>query len=128
MLLLTTHLIRLLIQLLNFDLLRTNVSFQLFDLVVEHEFELLEFLDFLLELADLDVFLLDSLDSGLEHLLLSSDITFDLLLFHHFVLKLILFLLKILSFVRSLKVQCGQFTHEFGQFSFVFQAFVDVLG
>ena len=92
---------------LNLDLLRTNVSFQLFDLVVEHEFELLQFLDFLLELAYLDVFLLDSLDSGLEHLLLSSDITFDLLLFHHFVLELVLLLLKIFSFVRSLKVQCG---------------------
>ena len=107
MLLLTAHLIRLLIQLLNFDLLRADIPFQLLDLVVEHEFELLEFLDFLLELADLNVFLFDSLDPGLEHLLLSSDVTFDLLLFHHFVLKLILLLLKIFSFVRSFKVQCG---------------------
>ena len=107
MLLLTAHLIRLLIQLLNFDFFRADVPFQLFDLVVEHEFELLQFLDLLLELADLNVFFFDSLDPGLEHLLLSSDVTFDLLLFHHFVLKLILLLLKILRLVRSFKVQCG---------------------
>ena len=107
MLLLTAHFIRLLIQLLNFDLLRADVPFQLFDLVVEHKLKLLQFLDLLLELADLNVFFLDSLDPGLEHLLLSSDVTFDLLLFHHFVLKLILLLLKIFSFVRSFKVQCG---------------------
>ena len=127
MLLLTAHLIRLLIQLLNFDLLRADVPFQLLDLVVEHEFKFLELLDLLLELADLNVFFFDSLDPGLEHLFLSSDVTFDLLLFHHFVLKLILLLLKILRLVRSFKVQCSQFTHEFGQFSFVFQSFVDVL-
>lgn len=59
MLLLAAHLVRLLIQLLDDDLFWADVPLQLFDLVIEHELELLQLLNLLLELADLDLFFLN---------------------------------------------------------------------
>ena len=59
MLLLAAHLVRLLIQLLDDDLFWADVPLQLFYLVIEHELELLQLLNLLLELADLDLFFLN---------------------------------------------------------------------
>lgn len=60
MLLLRTHLVRLLIQLLDLYLLWADVTFKLFDLVIEDEFKLFQLLYLLLKLPDLIVLLLDS--------------------------------------------------------------------
>lgn len=59
MLLLAAHLVRLLIQLLDDDLFWADVPLQLFYLVIEHELELLQLLNLLLELADLNLFFLN---------------------------------------------------------------------
>jgi len=57
-LLLRPHLISLLVQLLNLDLSWTNVSFELLDLVIKHEFEFFKLLNFLLEVQNSNLFLL----------------------------------------------------------------------
>lgn len=57
--LLTSHLIGLLVELLDDHFLGTDVSLQLLNLIVKNELEFLQLLNLLLELADLDVLLLD---------------------------------------------------------------------
>ena len=57
MLLLRSHLVSLLVQFLDLDFSGSNVSLQLFDLVVQHEFELFKLLDFLLEVQNPNLFL-----------------------------------------------------------------------
>ena len=56
---LLVHLGSLLIQLLNSCFSRTNLSFQLFDLVVQHKLKLFEFLSFLVKLCDFLFFVCD---------------------------------------------------------------------
>lgn len=56
---LLTHLIRLLIELLNLDFSRPNISLQLLDLVIKYELELFKLLSFLLEIDNSLIFVLD---------------------------------------------------------------------
>ena len=63
-----------LVQLLDLDFLGTDVTFQLLDLVVENEFELFKLLDLLVELLDLDLLLLNRVDSCSVLLLTSMDV------------------------------------------------------
>lgn len=92
-LLLRAHFICLFVELLDLNLLRTDVSFQLFDFVIENELELLQLLDFLLELLNLNILLVDGRDSSPELLLTRVDILLYFLLLHQSVLELILFFL-----------------------------------
>ena len=63
-----------LVQLLDLDFLGTDVAFQLLDLVVEDEFEFFELLDLLVQLLDLDLLLLNRVDSRSVLLLTSMDV------------------------------------------------------
>ena len=73
-LLLRPHFVCLLVQFLDLNFLGANVSLQFFDLVIENELKLLKLLDLLLELLDLDVFLLDCGNTGLVVLLESCNV------------------------------------------------------
>ena len=73
-LLLRPHFVCLLVQFLDLYLLGANVALQFFDLVIENELELLKLLDLLLELLDLDVFLLDRGNTSLVVLLESCNV------------------------------------------------------
>ena len=73
-LLLRPHFVCLLVQLLDLYLLGANVALQFFDLVIENELELLKLLDLLLELLDLDVFLLNRSNTSLVVLLESCNV------------------------------------------------------
>ena len=59
MLELLTHLVGLLVQLLDLDLTGSNVTLELLDLVVKHELELLQLLCFLLQVINSLVFITD---------------------------------------------------------------------
>lgn len=59
MLELLSHLVGLLVELLNFDLSRSDFTFQLLNLVIEDEFEFFKFLSFLLEIIDSLIFVLN---------------------------------------------------------------------
>ena len=93
MLLFRSHLVCLLIKFLDLEFFGTNISFQFLNLVVKYELKFLQLLDFLLQLANLDVFFMNCRFSGQILLMISCNISLDLLLLNHFVLKLILFLL-----------------------------------
>ena len=57
MFLFRSHLVSLLVEFLDLDFSRSNVSLQLFDLVIQHEFELFKLLDFLLEVQNSNLLL-----------------------------------------------------------------------
>ena len=59
MLELLSHLVGLLVELLNFDLSGSDFTFQLLNLVIEDEFEFFKFLSFLLEIIDSLIFVLN---------------------------------------------------------------------
>ena len=63
-----------LVQLLDLDFLGADVAFQLLDLVVENEFEFFKLLDLLVQLLDLDLLLLNRVDSRSVLLLTSMDV------------------------------------------------------
>jgi len=73
---LLSHLVGLLIELLDVELPWPNISLQLLDLVVEHELELLKLLGLLLEVNDSVILVLDGSISFLE----LTNLTLDLLL------------------------------------------------
>ena len=75
MLELRSHLVRLLIQILYLDLSGSNISLELFDFIVKHEFELLKLLGLLLELEYAVVFFLDCLLALQDLLLLGLDLS-----------------------------------------------------
>jgi len=77
MLELRSHLVRLLIQILYLDFSGSDISLQLFDFIVKHEFELFKLLGLLLELKDAVVFLLDCLLALQDLLLLGLDLSSD---------------------------------------------------
>ena len=70
---LNLHLVDLLMERGNVILTRQNVTLQLLDLVIEHEFELLQLLSLLLELDDSGFFVLNGCPSGLQFGLLCLD-------------------------------------------------------
>ena len=74
MLLLRPHLVCLLVELLDFDFFGADVPFELFYLVVEHKLELFKLLDLLVQLLDLDLLLLNRVDSCSVLLLTSMDV------------------------------------------------------
>lgn len=127
MFLLGAHLVGLFIQLLNLNLFGANVSLQLLDLVVEHELELLEFLNLLLQLANLDVLFLDGGDTRTILLLGGFDIHADFLLLDHFVLKLVLLLLQVFGFGAALEILGGEVAHELGELGLVGEALFNAL-
>ena len=63
-----------LVQLLDLDFLGTDVAFQLLNLVVENEFEFFKLLYLLVQLLDLDLLLLNRVDSRSVLLLTSMDV------------------------------------------------------
>ncbi len=126
MLLFRSHLVCLFIKFLDLEFFRANVSFQFLNLVVKYELKFFSLLDFLLQLANLDVFFIDCRLSGQILLVISRDISLNFLLLNHFVLKLILFLLQILCFVRSVQVLSREIAHEFCKLSFILESFLDI--
>jgi hypothetical protein len=56
---LLSHFVRLLIQFLNFQLSRSDISFQFLDFVIQHEFEFFKLLSFFLKIVDSFIFVLD---------------------------------------------------------------------
>lgn len=76
-----------LVELLDLDLLWTDVSLELLDFVVENELELLQLLDLLLKLPDLVVFLLDGGYPSSILLFTGGDVSPDLRLLIDFALQ-----------------------------------------
>lgn len=97
MFLLRSHLICLFVELLYIDLFRTDVALKLLDFVVQNELKLFELLDFLLQLADLNVLFLNSRLPGFILFFTRRDLTFNLLLLLHNVFQSVLFLFKLLT-------------------------------
>ena len=74
MLQLLSHLVRLLVQFLDFELSRPYVPLHLLYLVIEYEFELLQFLSFLLQFIDSVIFILYGVISFFEFALLGINL------------------------------------------------------
>ena len=122
MFLFRSHLRSLLVELLDLNFFRADISFQLLDLVVQNEFKLFKLLNLLLQLLNLNVLFLNRINPRLKLLLTSVDVRFDLLLLDHFVFKLSLLLLQISRFIVSLSVLRGQLSHLLGQLGLILEA------
>ena len=127
MLLFRSHLGSLFIQFLDLNLFWANVTLQLLDLVIENKFELFKLLNLLLQLRDLDVFLLNCIYPCSELLLTSMDIRSDLLLLVHFTLDLSLMLHQEFILGTSSLILSGKLFHLLGQLCLVLETLFNVL-
>lgn len=125
MFLLRPHLVRLLVQLLNLDFFGADVALKLLDLVVQNEFELLQLLNLLLQLANLDVLLLNGGDAGTVLLLARHDVGLDLELLFHLAVKLALLFLQLVTLVLSLDILGRELIHLAGKIGFGAEAIFD---
>lgn len=126
MLLFRTHLISLFVELLNQNLLWADISFQLFNFVVQNELELLQLLHCLLKLCYFFILAFNRLCALFFLLFASIDVSPDFFLLDKLAFKLVLHLLESLGVIAPLHVHRHQLAHVLSELSLILHSFFNV--
>lgn len=127
------HLVRLLVELLNFDFSRPNISLELLDLIIKYELELFKLLSFLLKVDNSLIFVLDGGISLTNFTLLTLNLLLEIVgileelveflreLFDTFLLtvSLIFLILEVIVNKREITLGLHTLIDDLGEFLFI---------